>query len=182
MLFLFHPCPYAGLCWEAYTRTSSEPALPSPTTPPSPLTWYVPLHLPRGPPILYCKTDESHVPHKFAKMLLGLMTNVISPNSIKIRVMYPLSFGQIHLPCAFCASPGWNLTRKIPLLIRNWFKPAFPLLSYFILIGWKSLSALPPDPTLPPFHIPSTSPLITQIIFYYASFSLPLQYCSFHRV
>ncbi len=37
--------------------------------------------------VLHCKTDESHVPHKFTKMQSGPMTNVISPNRINSRVL-----------------------------------------------------------------------------------------------
>ncbi len=36
---------------------------------------------------LHCKTDESHAPHKFTKKESGLITNVISPNGINIRVL-----------------------------------------------------------------------------------------------
>jgi hypothetical protein len=35
----------------------------------------------------HCKTYESHVPHKFTKMQSGPMTNVISPNIVKSRVL-----------------------------------------------------------------------------------------------
>jgi hypothetical protein len=36
---------------------------------------------------MHCKTAESHEPHKFTKMQSGPMTNVISPNSMEIRVL-----------------------------------------------------------------------------------------------
>jgi hypothetical protein len=36
---------------------------------------------------VHCKTYESHVPHKFTKMQSGPMTNVISPDRVKIRVL-----------------------------------------------------------------------------------------------
>jgi hypothetical protein len=36
---------------------------------------------------LYVRLTSSHVPHKFTKMQSGPMTNVISPNSINIRIL-----------------------------------------------------------------------------------------------
>jgi hypothetical protein len=49
------------------------------------ITWNILLLLTRQVQhYMHCKTDESHVPHKFTKKQLGPMTNVISPNSIKI--------------------------------------------------------------------------------------------------
>ncbi len=55
---------------------------------------------------VHCKTNESHSPHKFTKKESGLMTNVISPNSIKKEFCNPLTFVQIHLSCAFVLYQG----------------------------------------------------------------------------
>jgi hypothetical protein len=55
---------------------------------------------------LHCKTDESHVPHKFTKIQLGPMTNVISPTALPLEFCNPLNFEQMCISCAFCALTG----------------------------------------------------------------------------
>ncbi len=63
------------------------------------------------------------------------------------------------------------MTQKCLLSIYNW---PFPLslycqLPYVLHIGRETPSAPPAYPTLPPFHIPTSSPLITQIRHHKAS-------------
>ncbi len=66
------------------------------------------------------------------------------PTALTSEFSNPLTFGQIHLPCALCAFPGWNMTQKNHFLLLHWSNPPYPPMQYFILIGWrKILSALP---------------------------------------
>jgi hypothetical protein len=116
---------------------------------------------------LHCKTDESHAPHKFTKMQSGLMTNVISPNSINIWVLKSSVFwtdtpflcllcftrvkydSEIHLyfiigPFHFppqCHTSSW--------LVERAFQPhPLSFLEYFIIRHHSTLNILLPPRSL----------------------------------
>ncbi len=65
------------------------------------------------------------------------------PTALTLEFWNPLTSGQIHLSCVFCALPGWNMTQKIHLLLHYWSIPLSPSMQYFILIGRESLLAQP---------------------------------------
>ncbi len=67
------------------------------------------------------------------------------PTALRSEFCNPLTFGQIHPSCAFCALPGWNMTQKICLLLHHWSILSSPSMQYFILIGWKSPVLPGPD-------------------------------------
>ncbi len=74
------------------------------------------------------------------------------PTALRSEFCNPLNFGQIHLSCAFCALPGWNMTQKIRLFLHHWSTPPSPSMQYFILIGWKSPVLPGPDIVFRPVH------------------------------
>jgi hypothetical protein len=74
------------------------------------------------------------------------------PTALTLEFCNPLTFGQIHLSCAFCAFPGWNMTQKIHFLLHHWSIPPSPSMQYFILIGWKSPGLPGPDIVFRPVH------------------------------
>jgi hypothetical protein len=88
--------------------------------------------------VMHCKTDESHAPHKFTKKESGLMQMLFHPTAFRSEFCNPLTFGHIHLSCAFCALPGWNMTQKIRLLLNHWSILPSHSMQYFILIGWRA--------------------------------------------
>ncbi len=65
------------------------------------------------------------------------------PTALRSEFCLPLTFGQIHLSCAFCAFPGWNMTQKIHFLLHHWSIPPSPSMQYFILIGQRKEPLLP---------------------------------------
>jgi hypothetical protein len=74
------------------------------------------------------------------------------PTELRSEFCNPLTFGQIHLSCAFCALLGWNMTQKIRLLLHHWSIPPPPSMQYFILIGWKNPVLPDPDIVFRPEH------------------------------
>jgi hypothetical protein len=74
------------------------------------------------------------------------------PTELRSEFCNPLTFGQIHLSCAFCALLGWNMTQKIRLSLHHWSIPPSPSMQYFILIGWKNPVLSGPDIVFRPEH------------------------------
>jgi hypothetical protein len=79
------------------------------------------------------------------------------PIALRSEFCNPRTFGQIHLSCAFCALPGWNMTQKICLLLHHWSIPPSHSMQYFILIGWKSPVLSGPDIIFWPVHKKSSA-------------------------